>query len=196
MTFHLATDLSDDTHRRPPTQPSRPSRLTVHRPRDVVLLPGIAPQPTRHPLDAKDPHAHIRPIDSPLTGFHKKLTVFSCGGPFLGGFGKYRGRLLGSLFVVWAGGAAAVAAVGWALSFLGPDAWRFMLACPAAFGIATILMRAGTPESPRWLLSKGRTADAGRPLSETSASTSQGVILWAGALSAAADSPVRPGPTL
>ncbi|MBC2640747.1 MULTISPECIES: MFS transporter [unclassified Rhodococcus (in: high G+C Gram-positive bacteria)] len=73
---------------------------------------------------------------------------------------KYRGRLLGSLFVVWAGGAAAAAAVGWALSFLGPDAWRFMLASPAAFGIATIVMRAGSPESPRWLLSKGRTDEA------------------------------------
>lgn len=73
---------------------------------------------------------------------------------------RYRGRLLGSLFVVWAAGAAAAAAVGWALSTLGPDAWRFMLASPAVFGMITLLMRAGTPESPRWLLSKGREAEA------------------------------------
>ncbi|GAS92002.1 MFS transporter [Mycolicibacterium brisbanense] len=73
---------------------------------------------------------------------------------------RYRGRLLGSLFVVWAAGAAAAAAVGWALSNLGPDSWRFMLASPAVFGIITLLMRAGTPESPRWLLSKGREAEA------------------------------------
>ncbi|WP_101949285.1 MFS transporter [Mycobacterium sp. 3519A] len=73
---------------------------------------------------------------------------------------RYRGRLLGSLFVVWAGGAAAAAAVGWALCALGPGAWRWMLASPAVFGIITLLMRAGTPESPRWLLSKGRTAEA------------------------------------
>jgi putative MFS transporter len=73
---------------------------------------------------------------------------------------RYRGRLLGSLFVVWAGGAAAAAAIGWALSALGPDAWRWMLASPAVFGVITLLLRAGTPESPRWLLSKGKTAEA------------------------------------
>jgi putative MFS transporter len=73
---------------------------------------------------------------------------------------RYRGRLLGSLFVVWAGGAAAAAAIGWALSALGPDAWRYMLASPAIFGLITLLLRAGTPESPRWLLSKGRIDEA------------------------------------
>jgi MFS transporter, putative metabolite transport protein len=72
---------------------------------------------------------------------------------------RYRGRLLGSLFVVWAGGAAA-AAIGWALSALGPDAWRYMLASPAVFGLITLLLRAGTPESPRWLISKGRISEA------------------------------------
>ena len=73
---------------------------------------------------------------------------------------RYRGRLLGSLFVVWAGGAAAAAAIGWALSTLGPDAWRYMLASPAVFGLITLLLRAGTPESPRWLISKGRLEEA------------------------------------
>ena len=73
---------------------------------------------------------------------------------------RYRGRLLGSLFVVWAAGAAAAAAIGWALSALGPDAWRYMLASPAVFGLITLLLRAGTPESPRWLISKGRLDEA------------------------------------
>jgi MFS transporter, putative metabolite transport protein len=73
---------------------------------------------------------------------------------------RYRGRLLGSLFVVWAAGAAAAAAIGWALSALGPDAWRYMLASPAVFGLITLLLRAGTPESPRWLISKGRIKEA------------------------------------
>ncbi|HET9381794.1 MAG TPA: MFS transporter [Streptomyces sp.] len=73
---------------------------------------------------------------------------------------RHRGKLLGSLFVVWAAGAATAAGCGWALSTLGDDAWRYMLASPALFGIATLLFRLGTPESPRWLLSKGRTAEA------------------------------------
>ncbi len=75
---------------------------------------------------------------------------------------RYRGRLLGALFVVWAGGAAAAAGVGWALSTMGPDAWRWMLASPAVFGVVTLMLRAGTPESPRWLLSRGRTEEAQR----------------------------------
>ncbi|MGE0218566.1 MFS transporter [Mycolicibacterium sp.] len=73
---------------------------------------------------------------------------------------KYRGRLLGALFVVWAAGAAAAAVVGWGLSHLGDDAWRYMLASPAIFGVLTLVMRAGTPESPRWLITKGKTAEA------------------------------------
>ncbi|MGW7433975.1 MFS transporter [Streptomyces sp. NPDC054861] len=73
---------------------------------------------------------------------------------------QHRGRLLGALFVVWAAGAAAAAACGWAMSHLGDDAWRYMLASPAVFGLATLLFRLGTPESPRWLMSKGRVQEA------------------------------------
>ena len=73
---------------------------------------------------------------------------------------KHRGRLLGMLFVMFGAGAAAAAACGWALSHLGDDAWRYMLASPAVFGLATLMLRLGTPESPRWLLSKGRFDDA------------------------------------
>ncbi|MQA82023.1 MAG: MFS transporter [Streptosporangiales bacterium] len=73
---------------------------------------------------------------------------------------RQRGRYLGALFVVWAAGAAAAALVGWALSPLGESAWRLMLASPAVFGVLTVMLRTGTPESPRWLLSKGRGAEA------------------------------------
>jgi putative MFS transporter len=71
-----------------------------------------------------------------------------------------RGRYLGALFVVWGAGAFFAALVGWALSGLGADAWRYMLASPALIGLLTVIFRAGTPESPRWLLSKGRTSEA------------------------------------
>lgn len=73
---------------------------------------------------------------------------------------KQRGRYLGAMFVVWAVGAAAAYIVGYALKDVGPDAWRWLLASPAVFAIITLLARLGTPESPRWLLSKGRVAEA------------------------------------
>ncbi|AUI51874.1 MFS transporter [Arthrobacter crystallopoietes] len=73
---------------------------------------------------------------------------------------KVRGRLLGATFVVWAVGAAAAFAVGYLLRDMGPDAWRFMVASPAIFAVVTLLCRLGTPESPRWLLSRGRQEEA------------------------------------
>ncbi len=71
-----------------------------------------------------------------------------------------RGFLLGALTLAWAAGAVVAYLVGYAMLSLGDDAWRWMLATPAIPGIATVLLRLGTPESPRWLLSKGRTAEA------------------------------------
>lgn len=73
---------------------------------------------------------------------------------------KHRGRLLGATFVVWAIGAAVAYAVGYLLRDMGPDAWRVMVASPAIFAIITLLFRLGTPESPRWLLSRGRRDEA------------------------------------
>jgi putative MFS transporter len=73
---------------------------------------------------------------------------------------KHRGRLLGATFVVWAIGAATAYAVGYLLRDTGPDVWRVMVASPAIFAIVTLLCRLGTPESPRWLLSRGRRDEA------------------------------------
>jgi putative MFS transporter len=71
-----------------------------------------------------------------------------------------RGFLLGALTFAWAAGAVTAFLVGYAMLGLGDDAWRWMLATPAIFGIATVLLRLGTPESPRWLMSKGRVEEA------------------------------------
>ncbi|NKX56697.1 MFS transporter [Arthrobacter mobilis] len=73
---------------------------------------------------------------------------------------KVRGRLLGATFVVWAVGAAVAYAAGYLLKDMGPDAWRLMVASPAVFAVITLLCRLGTPESPRWLLSRGRRGEA------------------------------------
>ncbi|MFF9511526.1 MFS transporter [Streptomyces sp. NPDC014724] len=77
---------------------------------------------------------------------------------------RFRGRMLGATFVVWALGAAAAYVVGVGLAGLGANAWRFMLASPAVFAMVTLFLRLGTPESPRWLLSKGRPDDADRAI--------------------------------
>lgn len=74
---------------------------------------------------------------------------------------KYRGPALSGLIVMWFVGAAVAYVVGEImLSTLGPDAWRWMLASAALPAIVFVLLRHGTPESPRWLASKGRMTEA------------------------------------
>ncbi|MGH3425254.1 MAG: MFS transporter, partial [Nocardioidaceae bacterium] len=43
---------------------------------------------------------------------------------------------------------------------LGQDSWRWMLASSAVPAFITLLLRLGTPESPRWLVGKGRVDEA------------------------------------
>ncbi|ELY3884659.1 MFS transporter [Pseudomonas aeruginosa MSH-10] len=76
---------------------------------------------------------------------------------------KYRGPRLATLTILWFAGAAFAYLVGdLILRSGGEDAWRLVLASTAAIGAVLFLLRIGTPESPRWLLSKGRDADAER----------------------------------
>lgn len=73
---------------------------------------------------------------------------------------KYRGRMLGATFVVWAVGATVAPVVAILVAPAGDDAWRWMLASPALFALVTLFLRLGTPESPRWLVNKGRPREA------------------------------------
>jgi MFS transporter, putative metabolite transport protein len=74
---------------------------------------------------------------------------------------KYRGPRLATLTIIWFLGAAlAYIAGNIILSSSSPDAWRWVLASPAVIGLVLLVIRIGTPESPRWLLSKGRAAEA------------------------------------
>lgn len=76
---------------------------------------------------------------------------------------KHRGPLLGFMLVMWfAGAACAYIAGSLILHFGGDDAWRYVLASALVPGILFLFARAGTPESPRWLLSKGRKEEADR----------------------------------
>jgi putative MFS transporter len=74
---------------------------------------------------------------------------------------KYRGPRLAMLTILWFAGAACAYMVGEViLRFGGDDAWRWVLASSAIIGLGLFLVRLGTPESPRWLLSKGRGTEA------------------------------------
>jgi putative MFS transporter len=90
---------------------------------------------------------------------------------------KQRGSLLACLNVVWTVGFVAAYIVGYFLQNLGPDAWRWMLASSAVPAVLVLLLRLGTPESPRWLLSKGRVEEARHVVREYIAPTPTSMAL-------------------
>ena len=73
---------------------------------------------------------------------------------------KYRGPFIGLLLAMWFVGAAVACIIGDLLLKTGPDGWRWMLASAALPTAIFVFMRKGTPESPRWLMEKGRHAEA------------------------------------
>ncbi|WP_165674999.1 MFS transporter [Metapseudomonas otitidis] len=73
---------------------------------------------------------------------------------------KHRGVLLGSFSVIWTFGYVAATFIGTAMLSLGDDAWRWMLASSAIPAAIILIARIGTPESPRWLVNRGRVEEA------------------------------------
>lgn len=73
---------------------------------------------------------------------------------------KSRGPLLGWLTTAWFVGAAVAYVVGEILLHTGPEGWKWMLASASVPALIIVLARLGTPESPRWLMSKGRIDEA------------------------------------
>ncbi|WP_458320012.1 MFS transporter [Mycolicibacterium brisbanense] len=73
---------------------------------------------------------------------------------------RFRGGLLASLTVMWTVGYVVAYFIGTWLAELSPDAWRWLLASGTIPALLVLVLRIGTPESPRWLISKGRLDEA------------------------------------
>ncbi len=73
---------------------------------------------------------------------------------------RYRGRLLSILAAAWAGGYVVAYLAGFLLRELGPDSWRLMLAISGLPALLILPFRLGIPESPIWLVARGRSEEA------------------------------------
>lgn len=65
---------------------------------------------------------------------------------------RLRPRALSFLMIMWVGGYVSAYVVGYCLQFIGGDAWRWILLTCAVPSAAAMIVRAGTPESPSWLI--------------------------------------------
>ena len=108
-------------------------------------------------------------VSSPLELCVLRVLIgFGMGGDFTVGHAilaefsprKQRGALLGSFSVIWTVGYVAANVLGLYFSEASPDAWRWLLASAGLPAVIVLLLRIGTPESPRWLLGKGRESEA------------------------------------
>jgi putative MFS transporter len=62
--------------------------------------------------------------------------------------------------VVWTIGYVVANVLGMQYADASPDAWRWLLASAGIPALIVLILRMGTPESPRWLHGKGRVAEA------------------------------------
>jgi MFS transporter, putative metabolite transport protein len=108
-------------------------------------------------------------INDPVTLFILRILIgFALGGDYAVGSTllaefaprKYRGILLSSLNVLWTVGYVLSNVVGYYLENSGPDSWRWMLVSAAIPAAIVLVLRLGTPESPRWLVKMGRNEEA------------------------------------
>ncbi|SAL46599.1 major facilitator transporter [Caballeronia peredens] len=98
------------------------------------------------------------------------LIGFGMGGDFAVGHAilaefsprKHRGTLLGSFSVIWTIGYVIANVLGMHYADASPDAWRWLLASAGVPAFLVLIMRIGTPESPRWLMGQGRKDEAMR----------------------------------
>ncbi len=73
---------------------------------------------------------------------------------------KHRGAILGSFSVIWTFGYVLASFLGLFLQNTLADSWRWLLVSAFPLAVFVILLRIGSPESPRWLLRQGRIEEA------------------------------------
>lgn len=86
---------------------------------------------------------------------------YSIGGPLLSEFSppKLRGRLLGLTLIAWYIGFMMAFIIGTALHDAGTP-WRIVIGTSTVLALVLFLARIGLPESPSWLITKGRRDEA------------------------------------
>lgn len=87
---------------------------------------------------------------------------YSIGSPLLSEFtpSTKRGHYLGILEILWNVGYVVAYLIGYIINSEWAGAWRLTLAASAIPAIFCLIIRHGLPESPRWLISKGRREEA------------------------------------
>ncbi|MGR0159121.1 MFS transporter [Paenarthrobacter nitroguajacolicus] len=86
---------------------------------------------------------------------------YSIGGPLLSEFSppKLRGRLLGLTLVAWYIGFMTAFIIGTLLHDAGTP-WRLVIGTSTILALVLFIARMGLPESPSWLITKGRHKEA------------------------------------
>ncbi|WP_143046053.1 MFS transporter, partial [Acinetobacter baumannii] len=79
---------------------------------------------------------------------------------------RSRGKLLALQEVGWYVGFLASYSIGYVLTVIWPVHWNIILGLSTIPTLIVLLLRIGTPESPRWLMSKGRKEEAVKIASE------------------------------
>lgn len=87
---------------------------------------------------------------------------YAVGWPMLAEFApaRLRGKLLAVQEIGWYLGYLISYTVGWFLTVSAMADWNLILSLSAVPTLIVLLLRLGTPESPRWLMSKGRKKEA------------------------------------
>lgn len=83
---------------------------------------------------------------------------------------KIRGRLVSMNQMAIVSGILLAYLANWLLAFTGPSSWRWMFAVAALPAVAFFVGLFFVPESPRWLIEKGRSGEARAVLTRISGS--------------------------